>query len=607
VKWWILDRLSSVVLLLVALASEARADDVAGRRVYVQQVSVSVGGRAMVQAFRTALEDAIRSQPGVELVARADGAGSDVAIVAKVRRIRGRYVVTLSVNGSGAAPVSRRMRTPRLSAREARTLVAELLERHESNTATALDSAASTLDRTDAAPNDASPPTATSNDDPAEPAEPAANDTLAWDAGWSEKPSFAPVEPPPISSARASMSGRVKVEHFRYLRRQGDPIEGRVDGRDSVDLLLVGQSTSRYAQASAELSVRRDLSDARRNRAEAMEAYGQLGGMRLNVRAGRFLVAWGTTDLASPADLLNPRDLRDPLAPEKLGAWMIRGAWTAGPLQWEAYYLPVPEPHLLPLPLAAADGELVASGRWVLGRLPPIEDVEYIGGEVEPRAPLRANSQGATRLAVSASGVDVSLAYVYRFDPLPSVRATPIDPATIRLDLFYQRAHVGALAFETTFGRYRLACESTATLLARPNADGRVQPERPLYSESVAGIDFRTGQFNDDHTIEVVVNVAHARVLRGGLEPGLARLRIPFTWAGYGRIAYHAGDDLEVRIDGIAALDGADFLIQPALAYRVAGIAKLELGITLLGGDDDGYLGPNSANARAFGKIEATF
>lgn len=422
-------------------------------------------------------------------------------------------------------------------------------------------------------------------------------------------------------------SGTVVVDHFRYFHERevaagpAAPGAGAAqdgDGRDAVEFLLESKASVDTAMALSRISLRRDFSDPERDRVDLVEGFVSVTKPAKSLRAGRLIESWGTASLHNPADILNPRDLRDPLDQEKLGAWMLELGWLSGPWHIQAYYLPIPEPHLLPsLDGIAPDGSLISNSRWISGTLAAPDastPISYRLGNLESRQPTFGNAQGALRASATGTGFDLAVSYAYLFDHFSTVTAVvpnPAVPTTVELEFSYQRQHVVAVEAETTIGKLRLAGEAAAFFPVVD--DGEPAPAMATemdgsFVSGTVGADYRTAEFNGDHSVQFFVELTATEGWSEALaDDPLARLQHPLRRALLARVEYTAGADLQVRIDAAESLREYGLLLEPALIYRVSSMVRGEFGISWLDGDEGGFFGDQSGNSRVSLRLTGSY
>ena len=159
--------------------------------------------------------------------------------------------------------------------------------------------------------------------------------------------------------------------------------------------------------------------------------------MGLELRAGRAYVAWGTTDLFSPTEVLAHFDYRDFLEIEKFPTWHLKASYTLAPFTFEAYVLPVPELHILPpVERITADGDVVGRNRWVKGRFGGFTastvPISVTLNDNGAPGPSLQNLQPAARVRFSGFGLDASTGVGWLFDRFPTLRAPDVSTSSSR-------------------------------------------------------------------------------------------------------------------------------------------------------------------------------
>ncbi len=442
------------------------------------------------------------------------------------------------------------------------------------------------------------------------------------DAEWQSSDLSFDAPSPEAAQAATSveLGGRVGIEAVSYPESLG-PDAPR--GRHALDVALRARVDTERGRAYASVLLRRDFDEPERDRLDAEEAYVDLPLGPFTLRAGQLITSLGAATLYNPTDVLNPRDLRDPLDPEKLGTWAARVSLPLGTSVLEGYYLPVPAGHLLPsIDGIDPDGSLVSRSRWI-GHVPDLGIAPPAGlplrielGDGGRPSPAPQHGQGAGRLAMSLPGADVSLGYAYLYDRFPTYRLSvvPVFPtdgtppyADVTVQPRLQRQHVLTADLESTFGKLRLAAESAAFITKdRGGEDPAVEDP---YLVSTLGGDYQTSQFAVDHSLHFFLEVTYAASrAHDGWERAESSLRHPYPLAVLGRVAYELGSDVRLELNAVSSLLGYDVLVVPRLEYVVLDKLKAELtGAWLAGDDADGFFAPFADNSRLGASVTATF
>ena len=159
------------------------------------------------------------------------------------------------------------------------------------------------------------------------------------------------------------------------------------------------------------------------------------------VRAGQQTIAWGSSDLLNPVDVIHPRDFRRGFAltgsEGRLPVPALRVTWLGEPFRADAVLVPVFVPHRVPLlttryallrpPGPVADR--AGLGERVDGVLDPavLPQVEALLLGTEPPAALPGNVSLGLRLTHTSPGQDISIGGYYGWERTPRVT---LDPRT---------------------------------------------------------------------------------------------------------------------------------------------------------------------------------
>lgn len=193
-----------------------------------------------------------------------------------------------------------------------------------------------------------------------------------------------------------------------------------------------------------------------------------LGPVDLSV--GNQVVSWGSADVLSPVDVVNPRDLSYPIADpasQKLATPMVRAvAHASGGVTVDMVIVPVFVPSEIP------------GARWQPAlQLPP--GVTVVGVE-EPLVARPAveltNVQFGVRATLDLNiggGADVSATYYRGFRHLPTVAFVPVPTAqpgqfVIQPVLAYDPIHLLGMDFSAVVGQFVLRGEAAYTITGQP-------------------------------------------------------------------------------------------------------------------------------------------
>lgn len=274
-----------------------------------------------------------------------------------------------------------------------------------------------------------------------------------------------------------------------------------------------------------------------------------------DIQLGFQQIAWGETFGFPIADVVNPRDLRDPYFFEM--DWIRRANFTANVqvmfdnLRLQAVATPVPRNNVLPERGSAFDPfpELLDGIPLAPQRSFPIDrwgqDGEY-GGRVG---------------YLFDFGLDVALLYLYHWNRTPVVELQLVNFQPVLVPV-QERIHTAGLTFSKAFEDWVLRGD-TVVHFEEPLIDDQLgAPDRITHVQSVLGADVTTetewtfgGQVHYDH--------------RDGAPPGAAPRDANRQWVS-ARIQKLLFDgDLEPQIFAFVGLDNSDRWVQPRIDWHV--------------------------------------
>jgi hypothetical protein len=198
-----------------------------------------------------------------------------------------------------------------------------------------------------------------------------------------------------------------------------------------------------------------------------------------DLRLGRQIVRWGKTDQISPADNVNPQDLREFFIPEleerKIPNWMARIRLFPGDVTLEGIFVPFFE-----------ENEFDFSGTtWaLLGNQPNTLRIK----ESKPGKGLD-NADLGLRTSTSLAGWDVAASYLYATEKSPRLRFEPANPAGPTLHADYRRQHIWAVEFETTANKFGFRGEGAYFDKQTLHTESLDSVAKPV-THSVIGVDY---------------------------------------------------------------------------------------------------------------------
>ncbi len=438
-----------------------------------------------------------------------------------------------------------------------------------------------------------------------------------------------------LNTLAPTFGGRLGVESFfhpsdLYAPRDVDD----VDGRQQVDLGIRASVGGNKASGHIALLVRRDFADATRARLEAEEAYADVDVYGLKLRAGRGYVAWGTTDLISPTEVLSIFDMRDFLEIEKFPVWHLKASYTFDPITVEAFVLPVPELNILPpVERIGADGVIAGKNRWVKGRFgafaPSVVPVVVTLNDKGAPGPSLDAVQPALRLRLSALGVDASVGGAYLWDRFPTLRAPDVNDLKQAnpqqtVDVVVTTEVLRRLAFtsdlEFAVGAVRFSGEGVLFLTQDAFNQKKDKEVEDPFATFVFGVDTETPRWLEDQSMRFFVNATGTFTLTGEPLPTdpIGRLRYPIPLGLLARVEYLIGESFKAEVtvvdnvagafvEGAEPTDAIDGMLQPAVQYVFFDVVTARVEAAWLYGNTAGTFGQFQENSRVGGSVGVSF
>ena len=339
-----------------------------------------------------------------------------------------------------------------------------------------------------------------------------------------------------------------------------------------LELRLDGEVGSGYfpdASFSATLAAGYDAATATAT-VRLQDAYATLYLGDADLTIGQQRVSWGSADGVNPVDVLNARDLRHPLAPEKIPAPMLRFAYQVDEtLHLEAVAVPVFTPSIPPGPAwRTAPTPTLPPGVTIVEQRPPDDQ--------RPEAALE-NVQFGVRATARFDRFDASLAYVRGFRTLPTVEHTLVPTGTpgqfaLQPVLRYDRIQLVGADFSGVLGAVVVRGEAAYTFTDDPTG-ADVTVGNPSF-QAVLGAEYAIPS-GPRTVVQVVYDYRKAD---GGAD---AEQRAKVMTA----LSYQAGARTQLDLAWMQGFDGSGAVV-PHLAYTVAEGITADVSAYVLYGAD---------------------
>ena len=276
----------------------------------------------------------------------------------------------------------------------------------------------------------------------------------------------APADPPPDASPgwfqRADVTGSVRAGYWSSTRNLDDASHL---GEGMLWLKTSHRRSERLSfLAEGWVALRGPLSDGDAT-GELREAYVDLRLGKLDLRAGRQIIAWGRADGINPTDILSGQDF-GLLAPDdadrRLGTTAARASYYVGDVSVMGVWLPEFRGHEFALPAPPPGIQIVQGGRRWPG------------------------NQWAVRAEQTGRAVDWSISYFRGKDMAPDLGVSGADDGdAIRLS--HHPVRVFGADMATNVGRFGLRAEGAYVQTA--DSQGRDPYTKNPYLFIVSGLD----------------------------------------------------------------------------------------------------------------------
>jgi len=416
----------------------------------------------------------------------------------------------------------------------------------------------------------------------------------------------------PRVHAQPEFSGFLEYDNITYFET---PDKARVNGRNQVILKpKVRHVLSSKADLFGSVELRYDEDDSSRDRVFLDEAYLNIYAGPVDLRVGLQIYAWGRADGFNPTDF-SSRDYSDVLdiEDEKLGLVSVHGTYYKGDWALEGILMPSFRSSVLPgvdsrwwpaFP-AAIDNPLYGE----LG--PPRLKADYQLKEGKERDEGLQSLQYALRLNGKVRGWDFSISWFDGFNDLPSLRvSTSIDStfkaATLVLEPRYLRKRAVGIDFATALGSIGLHGEAAYYITSdwsgtKPDVDDP-------YLHYVIGVDHTIYDLVGDKDLFLLAEWSQEiQIPDRSTVYGFTDLEHLFRESLFGKADLSFTEFSKVTIEGFYNVETDDWWVRPGAAWSVWDGLEFRIGVDLIGGPGDSYLGSVSNNERLQARLKYSF
>ncbi|UCH26042.1 MAG: hypothetical protein JSV66_19345 [Trueperaceae bacterium] len=375
------------------------------------------------------------------------------------------------------------------------------------------------------------------------------------------------------------LGGEIRTD-FGVVFRDHAP----VDSLTIFDLTLSGEVGSGFFPDAAFDATLRARFDAVRGEmaVELRDAFATLFVGDFDLLIGQQTVSWGSADALNIVDVVNPDDLRNPFAGEKLPLPLLRAIYNGpGGLKVDAVVIPAFRASTQPASIWQIDTPPIIppEGTTIVGQNPPRDNLpaaEFANVQFGARATYRLNL---------LKGADASIVYFSGIETTPTVTAEFIgeQEITVQPILNYDHYQLIAVDFSVGIGDTVLRGEAGYTFTKDP---GGTDPAvgNPSFN-AVLGTEYRFG----DVTTIFQGNFDYARGDDGE--------QADLAFSVLATATYSASARLSLEGAWFQGFDGGG-LIAPRASYTFADGVTGELSGSFFFGPEESRLGSFRSNSQ---------
>ena len=318
---------------------------------------------------------------------------------------------------------------------------------------------------------------------------------------------------------------------------------------------------------------------------ELREAFVDLRFGRLDVRAGRQIIAWGRADGVNPTDILSGQDLTL-LVPDdadrRLGTTAVRASYFVGDVSIAGVWLPEFRGHEFALP-APPPGAVFARER-----------------EQWP------GNQWALRVEQTGRTVDWSASYFDGKDLAPDLAFVASDAQAPVIRLSHHRVRVIGGDMTANLGRFGLRAEGAYVDTEDPQ--GRDPFTKNPFVFVVAGADRTFGGLLNLNVQYLYRQVRHRSASSDSFQDVLNSQTQAVQHGASFRIAYKwLHDTLEAECAAVAYARPGGGVLRPKVVYAVTDSWKVLAGAEILRGRSTSLFGVMERNSAGYAELRWSF
>jgi len=334
-----------------------------------------------------------------------------------------------------------------------------------------------------------------------------------------------------------------------------------------------------------------DKREERRYLVNLREAYVAYYGKTSDIFVGKRIYSWGKADAFNPIDRLNPKDYFDVLDNEKIGIFSVAASQLFNSSSLTLVYVPTFTPSRLPNQHNRWSGN--PEGSITEGSQFNINNVDVEGSILKRRRRPRTlkNSQVGLLFQTTLKGWDFALSAYDGIEPVSVVQLEPGTPA-IYAPLFNPIRSFGG-GFSTILKEWEVHGEC-----AQVFTDGNKDDD---YFQYIFGTNRSWHDFIIWEKVSLYLEYAGESVTSSKgdanyiASQGYVR---PFQNSLLGKVAFKFDQDLELMFRGTFDLDDEDYYFSPKITYKFTDHLKFKIGLDILGGRQNSFLGKWNKNDR---------